>query len=140
MGDGETLEALRAELAQLREENATLKRVLTRVYVLTAEEVVNLQRATSARGRPVGATRTPKEDFIRNLYATYSELPPEQQTREAVAKAFGISKRTLNRYLVRWAVPWPPVNGHASVEELVQRHGQKPRRTAPAGRSRAHAH
>lgn len=106
MHNREKLE-LEIEVRRLQDEVARLKKLLARIYALASQGVVHTPTARRA-GRSFGSTKRSEQDFIQELFVTYQQLPAAHRRRDDVALAMGISRRTLHRYLERWAIRWPP--------------------------------
>lgn len=106
----EALGDLSEENRRLRRELADARRVIVRAHLVLAESVMlRVQVQPKPRkGRPHGKTLRDREEFLDKIYAIYSSLSPEERSRDEVARQFKISRRTLYRYMARWAVPWPP--------------------------------
>lgn len=110
---------LEIEVRRLEDEVAKLRKALAKIYGIASLGVVHTMRAPG-RGRPSGTTRFDERVFVKDLFDTYQQLPEDQRSREEVAKALGISRRTLHRYCERWDILWPPV-GVETLEEVLTR-------------------
>jgi hypothetical protein len=64
------------------------------------------------RGRPSGSTAIPEDLFRNEYWQAYYQLlglsTRKRPTQEDVAAAMFISRRTLQKYLERYDLPWPP--------------------------------
>ena len=123
---GQQLAEQRDELADVWRVALKAQTLLTDLIVARRKGKVNAVRpAEESRrrpGRPAGSTHHNREGFAERLVEAYQALPHEARTREEVARALGVKKRTFTRYLERWAIPWPPVsNNHSHAEATWKR-------------------
>lgn len=112
------LEAAHAEINRLKDELGDVWRILARIHAYTSDLIVT--RGVSPgppikreRGRPPGVTKSQREGFPMRLERAYRSLPPGDRTQKKVAECLGITRRTLVRYLDRWAVSWPPTTNNS---------------------------
>jgi len=110
---------LEIEIQRLVGEVARLKKALARIYGIASVGVIHTQRSPG-RGRPAGSTRFDERVFAKQLFEVYEQLPRDHRSREEVAQALGISRRTLHRYLDKWAIVWPPSQTE-TLEEVLER-------------------
>lgn len=110
---------LEIEVRRLEDEVTRLKRMMAKIYALASEASVHTRGAVAPRGRPHG---TGKYDdrvvFAKRLLNAYQSLPEDDRSKGDVAQALGMSRRTLHRYLGRWAVIWPPTEQEVVLEQL----------------------
>jgi len=99
---------LEIEIRRLEDEIAMLRKRLAKIYGLASLAVVRRFPGAARTGRPRGSTRFDEQVFARDLFERYRAQPPDQRSRADLAKAMGISRRTLHRYLDRWDLAWPP--------------------------------
>jgi len=126
------VQELEIELRRLEDENARLKKMLAKIYGIASAGFVRRPPASGRTGRPVGTTRWGEAEFVKTLFEEYEALPPGQRSRDEVAEAMKISRRTLHRYLDRWAIPWPPVQSE-TLEDVLDRLRQEQQRRPPGG-------
>jgi len=126
------VQELEIEVLRLSDEIASLKKKLAKIHGITASEIIYRQRGPG-RGRPAGTTRINQQVFTRDLQTAYEALPADQRSRAEVAKALGISRRTLLRYCDRWDILWPPVPVATLEETLASLAAQQAAREARQG-------